>query len=122
MTAMVGAQWWCLTAACARHILEFLDANPWYARFFRYSSIPDETFFHTILGTSPFIGALGMAPLYQRMTGYSPTVLRATDLPEASASGMPFARKFDARIDPEAVRLALLQAGATEAGRILAQG
>jgi len=117
MTPMVGAQWWCLTAACARHILEFLDANPWYARFFRFSSIPDETFFHTILGASPFAAAQGPAPLYQRMAGYSPAVLRAADLPAASACGMPLARKFDAGIDPEAVRLVLLQA---EVNRTLA--
>lgn len=117
MTPMVGSQWWCLTAGCARHILDFLDANPWYPRFFRFSSIPDETFFHTILGASPFVEALGTAPLYQRMSGYSPTVLRADDLPVARASGMPFARKFDTRIDAEAVRLALLHAEAAEAGR-----
>jgi hypothetical protein len=120
MTPMVGSQWWCLTAAAARHVLDFLDANPWYARFFRHSSIPDETFFHTILGASRFTRALGTAPLYQRMAGYSPKVLRSADLPAAAASGMPFARKFDCRIDPEAVGLALLQAEAAGTGRMRA--
>lgn len=118
MTPMAGSQWWCLSAAAARHVLDFLDANPWYARFFRHSSIPDETFFHTILGASRFTRALGTAPLYQRMAGYSPRVLRAADLPAATASGMPFARKFDSRTDPEAVRLALLQAEAAGVDRM----
>ncbi|MDI3306229.1 MAG: beta-1,6-N-acetylglucosaminyltransferase [Acetobacteraceae bacterium] len=117
MTPMVGTQWWCLTAECARHVLDFVDANPWYPRFFRFSSIPDETFFHTIIGASPFTRALGSAPLYQRMAGYSPMVLRAVDLPAARASGMPFARKFDSRVDAAAVELALFSAEAAVTGR-----
>ncbi len=117
MTPMVGGQWWCLSADCARHALGFVDANPWYPRFFRYSSIPDETFFHTLVGASPFAGRAAPAPLYQRMDGYSPRVLRAEDLPSAVASGMPFARKFDARVDAAAVRAALrAAAGGAEPG------
>lgn len=114
MTPMVGAQWWSFTAECARHILGFLDENPWYVDFFRHAPIPDETFFNTILGASPFVRRVGPMPLYQRMSGYSPEVLHAADLPEAVASGLPFARKFDTRVDAEAVRLAL--AGAEPAG------
>ncbi len=107
MTPMVGSQWWCLTADCARHVLGFVESDPWYPRFFRFASIPDETFFHTLVGASPFAGRLAPAPLYQEMVGYSPRVLRAEDLPAALASGMPFARKFDTRVDAAAVRAAL---------------
>jgi hypothetical protein len=107
MTPMVGTQWWCLTADCARHLLGVIDAAPWYSRFFRFTSIPDESFFHTLVGASPFAGRLAPAPLYQEMVGYSPRVLRAEDLPTVFASGMPFARKFDTRVDAEAVRAAL---------------
>jgi Core-2/I-Branching enzyme len=112
MTPMGGAQWWSLTADCARHVIGFLDGNPWYVDFFRHAPIPDETFFHTIVGASPFAGRLGPMPLHQRMSGFSPAVLGADDLPEAVASGLPFARKFDTRVDAEAVRLALAGAGA----------
>ncbi|MBD0271660.1 MAG: hypothetical protein ICV73_06985 [Acetobacteraceae bacterium] len=111
MTPMCGAQWWSFSAECARHVLRFVDENPWYSDFFRHASIPDETFFHTILGASPYARRLGPIPLYQRMSGFSPAVLRASDLPEAVASGLPFARKFDTRVDAEAVELALSAAG-----------
>jgi len=107
MTPMGGSQWWCLSADCARHVLGFVDAAPWYPRFFRLASIPDETFFHTLVGASPFAGRSAPAPLYQQMVGYSPRVLRVEDLPAAFASGMPFARKFDTRVDAAAVQTAL---------------
>jgi len=107
MTPMVGGQWWCLTADCARHVLEFVDANPWYVRFFRGAHIPDESFFHTIIGASPHAERLGAPPTWQVMEGYSPAVIRADMLPAALASGLPFARKFDMRLDPVAVNLAL---------------
>lgn len=107
MTPMVGSQWWCLTADCAQHVLGFVEAAPWYPRFFRFTSIPDETFFHTLVGASPFAERLAPAPLYQEVVGYSPRVLRAEDLPAAFASGLPFARKFDTRVDAAAVQAAL---------------
>lgn len=112
LTPMTGAQWWCLSAGCARHILRFVDENPWYPRFFRRSSIPDEGFFHTLLGASPFLENRAPAPLFQRMEGYSPRLLASSDLEAAMASGMPFARKFDARADAAAVRAALVLAEA----------
>lgn len=111
MTPMAGAQWWSFTAECARHVVRFADENPWYAGFFRHASIPDEAFFHTIVGASPFARRIGPMPLYQKMRDFSPVLLRAADVPEAIASGLPFARKFDTRADAEAVRLALAAAG-----------
>jgi hypothetical protein len=107
MTPMVGSQWWCLSAGCVRHILGFLDANAWYERLFHYSSIPDECLFQTLVGASAFVGNRAPSPLYQIKTGYSPRVLTVADLPTAAASGMPFARKFDTRVDADAVHLAL---------------
>jgi hypothetical protein len=112
MTPMCGAQWWSFSADCARHVLRFVDENPWYPDFFRHARIPDETFFHTVLGASPFARRLGPMPLYQRMAGFSPAVLRAADVPEAVASGLPFGRKFDTRVDADAASLALAAAGA----------
>lgn len=107
MTPMIGSQWWCLSAACVRHVLSFLEANAWYERFFHHSSIPDECFFQTLIGASTFAANRAPPPLYQIKTGYSPCVLTVPDLPAAAASGMPFARKFDTRVDADAVRMAL---------------
>ena len=110
LTPLVGSQWWHLTAPAALDMLTFLDANPWFEGFFRYARIPDESFFHTLLGATPHAGAVGPPMSYQCMRGYSPAVLAAEDLPAARASGAAFARKFDQATQPEAVRLAMLAA------------
>ena len=44
-----GATWWLLSRATVKLMLEFLRDNPWYIRAFRYSIIPDEMFFQTLL-------------------------------------------------------------------------
>ena len=53
-----GWQWWCLSDACAGYILSYVDSHPEIVRFFRHTSIPDETFFHSIVGNSTFAGTL----------------------------------------------------------------
>lgn len=107
MTPMVGSQWWHMTSDCARHLLRFLAANPWYGAFFHSARIPDESFFHTLVGASPFAAQLGEPFSFQRMQGYSPALLGAADLPAALASGRPFGRKFDLRHDPAPVQALL---------------
>jgi hypothetical protein len=114
MTPMVGSQWWGMTAACARHALGFVDANPWYRGFFRRARIPDEAFFQTLIGASPFAARLGPAPSWQAIEDYSPRLVTLADLAGARAEGRPFARKFDARRDAAAVEAAL--AGAAGSG------
>ena len=49
-----GSQWWALSREAADHILTFVKANRRLVRFYKRSLIPDEMFFHTILGNSPF--------------------------------------------------------------------
>ncbi|MCH8555772.1 MAG: beta-1,6-N-acetylglucosaminyltransferase [Schleiferiaceae bacterium] len=51
----VGSQWFALTKNCVTHILQQVQANPDYVRFFKYSNIPDEAFFQTIIGNSEFL-------------------------------------------------------------------
>ncbi|MGZ3215159.1 DUF5927 domain-containing protein [Paracoccus sp. T5] len=43
----LGSQWWCLTTATLRAILED-PRRPEFDRFFRYSWIPDESYFQTL--------------------------------------------------------------------------
>ncbi len=108
LTPMVGSQWWHMTAACARDLLAFLDANPWYAAFFRAGArIPDESFFQTLLAASPHGSRLGEPPSWQWIEAFSPRIVGATELAAARASGRPFARKFDSSREPLAVTDAL---------------
>jgi hypothetical protein len=49
-----GSQWWALTQDCAKYVLDYLDANPQFADFYRFTDIPDEMFFHTVIMNSDF--------------------------------------------------------------------
>lgn len=49
-----GSTWWALTGDAVAHTLRFLDEDPTWLRFHRYTSCPDEIVIHTTLKTSPF--------------------------------------------------------------------
>ncbi len=49
MSPFFGSQWFALTGGTVTYILQFLDKNPGYLKFMKYTEGPDETFFHTII-------------------------------------------------------------------------
>ena len=49
LQVMIGSQWWCLRRRTIEAILQFCRKRPDVMRFFRYSWIPDETFFQTLV-------------------------------------------------------------------------
>lgn len=49
-----GSTWWALTTAACRYILDFMENNTGVVDFFVNTLCPDEMFFQTILGNSPF--------------------------------------------------------------------
>jgi len=49
-----GNTWWALTRDACHHISQFADHNPYLESYFRNVFAPEEIFFHTILGNSPF--------------------------------------------------------------------
>jgi hypothetical protein len=49
-----GTQWFALTRACVQYILKTVQEDKRYIGFFRYTLAPDEAFFQTIIGNSPF--------------------------------------------------------------------
>ncbi len=77
-----GSQWWALSAAACRYILDFVDSHPDYVRFFRHVAIPDESFFHTIIGNSPFLAKVqrNLTTLRWPKGAASPAVLDRDDL------------------------------------------
>lgn len=49
-----GSQWWAFSDSAVDYILNFIKKAPEYVRFYKRTYIPDEMFFHTILGNSEF--------------------------------------------------------------------
>lgn len=98
-----GWQWWCLTRGGARYVLDFVRERPDVVRFFRFVRIPDETFFQSILASSPLAGTLEpgfdsgelTGNHYVRWAGGKPVVLTEPAAATALASTPAcFARKF----------------------------
>jgi Core-2/I-Branching enzyme len=49
-----GSQWWALSREACECVLHFACHNPRVVKFFKNTLYPDESFFHTIIGNSPF--------------------------------------------------------------------
>lgn len=54
MPPYFGSQWWALTEDCVKMVLQFLNDHPEFTKAYRSVYAPDEHFFHTIIGNSPF--------------------------------------------------------------------
>ncbi len=50
-----GWQWWMLSDDAINYIIEWIDQHPEIVKFFGKTLVPDESFFHTIIGNSPFM-------------------------------------------------------------------
>jgi len=49
-----GNTWWALSRNACNYILEFVERNEHIVDFFKSVGVPEESFFHTILGNSDF--------------------------------------------------------------------
>lgn len=59
----VGSQWFALTRSCIGYILDAVKDKA-YEQFFRHALVPDEAFFQTIVGNSPFMSNIAPAMTY----------------------------------------------------------
>jgi hypothetical protein len=49
-----GSTWWALTRDACRYVLDFVERETAFVRFYRNTWFPDEGMIHTIIGNSPF--------------------------------------------------------------------
>lgn len=49
-----GTQWFALTRSCVQYILDTINKDKRYIDFFRHTLVPDEAFYQSIIGNSPF--------------------------------------------------------------------
>lgn len=108
-----GSFWWSLTGDCVEHVLDMVDRHPRIERYFRHTFLSDETFYHTIVGSSPF--AANVDNDFRRYVDWTnanptpPRIMEMEDYDKVVASTAQFARKVDpvrsaefmARIDRE---------------------
>jgi Core-2/I-Branching enzyme len=103
-----GSAYWCLSAECVQYLYDLFRRDRKIVRFFKYTNVPDELFYQTILATSPLKDSL-INDVLQYMqweaNSFHPTILRAKDFDAIAASPKLFARKFDATVDAEILDL-----------------
>lgn len=98
-----GWPWFNVNARAVSRILDFVAAHPDYVAHYQRTYCPDESFFHTILVNDPEL-TIENEPLrhvsWDSRPSSSPRVITRGPLFDAAlASGQPFARKFDVRVD-----------------------
>ena len=102
-----GSNWWALTREASQYIIEFVQSNGSLPRFFRNTCCPDEMFFHTILGNSPFRSRVRRNFTFLHWpAGQRPSVLNSAQVQQIELCDRPwiddewgsgealFARKF----------------------------
>jgi hypothetical protein len=98
-----GAQWWALTGACVKYIMDFITAHPDYISYFKYTHIPDTSFFQTLVMHSPYVSKVQNDSLrhivFENEKIPHPKIWTMDDKDELLQSPAYFARKFDLATD-----------------------
>jgi len=92
-----GACWFVLSHDCINYILQQVYTNSKLMKFFRSGFCPDEGFFQTIIGNSPFAGKVKPCMTYADWSvDPGPAMFTELHFPViASMDAIFFARKFD---------------------------
>ena len=114
---VTGSQWWCLSGAAVRHVLDVTARQPALYRFCKYVDCPDEFYFQYLLWNSHFRSSISHSLTFTHWTpgNTGPDVLDTSylakfaapvihDSPSNNAPGekgeVLFARKFSAASTP----------------------
>lgn len=105
-----GWQWWTITRACAQYIIDYISKNPSFCDYYKYTLLPDEGFFQTIILNSHFKERV----LCYNLTYWEgapgqlhPKIFTEEDYNKLVASDRYFARKFDVDVDEKIIQMIL---------------
>jgi hypothetical protein len=89
LTPYAGSSWWALSREACNYILNFVDENPRIVNFFKHTYNPDESFFQTILGSSPFRSKIQRCLTYANWEagGAHPSLISEKDLELFNVAG-----------------------------------
>lgn len=97
-----GSQWWTITRECAKFIFDYVNENTSYCDYYKYTLLPEEGFFQTIILNSHFKDRVVNDNLryIDWISGPQyPRILNINDFDKLMESDRLFARKFDASVD-----------------------
>lgn len=102
-----GSQWWSMSKEAYSKALKFLDNDRKYFQYHKYSLLPDEMFFQSLLlnlydGSTTIINN-NYRYIEWSENSNSPNVLTSKDLKKLINCSALFARKFDINVDVSVV-------------------
>jgi hypothetical protein len=106
-----GSDWWSVSLGAAHYILTFLKERPDYIRFHKYSSIPSEGFFQTILLNAKNKEISGnvvndnLRYIDWSHGGKNPAIITSSYFEKLKQSNKLFARKFDFNVDLDIITM-----------------
>lgn len=106
-----GWTWWCITRSTAEYIEKFIKDRPDYIKFHKFSHVPDEMFFQTILLNSEDKNIrdsiVNKTLTYTKWIPQQPhpEILTMNNYEEIIKTDKLFARKFDIEIDSKVLEL-----------------
>ncbi|NES22484.1 MAG: beta-1,6-N-acetylglucosaminyltransferase [Symploca sp. SIO3E6] len=98
------SQWFCITMSAVRYILNFVQEHPDFLKYHKYTYIPDEIFFQTILLNSPDTIRESIVNDNLKYIDWSkpnlfhPLIFSCHDFSNLMSSKKIYARKFDLNI------------------------
>lgn len=101
-----GSSWFTITSKCMNYILEYIDRNPMYINYFKYTLCPDEHFFQILILNSKFKNNVindNLRYIDWRRPANSPRTLDISDIEKLKVSNKLIARKFDLDLNREVI-------------------
>jgi hypothetical protein len=110
MKMYLGSAWFSMDLDAIKYILKYMDENPKYRAFQKYSFSPDESIYIMILVNSPEQSIVKrISNDYKRLIKWknwstaNPEILKVKDFDEIYQSKALFARKFDPLVDSKII-------------------
>lgn len=106
LTFEFGSQWWALTYGCFMWMIDYIENNPKYLRYYENCLVPDESFFQTLFMNSPFKNSRKdfLTYLEWDKNNNNPRVFINSDFDLLiGQDDKIFARKFDFSVDKSIV-------------------
>lgn len=108
LKASGGSQWWALKNTTIKIILHFIENDLTYIKYHKYSLLPDEMFFHSIISSIQEKEKLKVSNSityvnWKSKSGPLPVTFKKSDFNELKKASENhfFARKFDMEMDNE---------------------
>lgn len=103
-----GSQWWTISRGCAEYVLKYTKENDAFCTYYRFTLVPNEMFFQTIILNSDYKKNVVNNNLryidWSAGEEHPKTLIFKEDYSKLVLSNRLFARKFDSKVDKKIIK------------------